>query len=96
MNEMDQAWRRLAVAARRAPPAEIPAVPFGLATRIAARWGRTDATGADEPWNWLARPALMGAAALAAGAVALSYEPMVNAWTALSGSAAVLEVLLPL
>ncbi|MBA3850172.1 MAG: hypothetical protein C0502_09285 [Opitutus sp.] len=75
MNRPDQAWRRLAAAARRAPDEGEPAAPCGFATRVAAL-GLTDAPlpAAVALLEKFALRGLLAAAACSVAAAAFGYS----------------------
>ncbi|HXQ80906.1 MAG TPA: hypothetical protein VN775_06325 [Opitutaceae bacterium] len=79
MNKYDQAWRKLAAAARRAAPAGDESAPFGFSTRVAAL-----ALGAESPSpSIFARLSLRAAAVagiVAAIAVAVNYSAIKGAF----------------
>lgn len=73
MNRFDQQWQKLIALARSAPADSDAAVPFGFATRVAARAATAPAAG---PWASFERFALRGlmvAAALSLAAVVFNY-----------------------
>jgi hypothetical protein len=68
MNRPDQAWQRLAAAARRAPAEPVDPAPFGFATRVAAQALSAAPVGAAN--SLLEKFALRGLIAAAACSVA--------------------------
>ena len=79
MNKYEQAWRKLAAAARGAPPAADEPAPFGFSTRVAAL-----ALGAERPapsiFARLSLPAAAVACLLAVVAVAVNYSAIRGAF----------------
>jgi hypothetical protein len=79
MNKYDQAWQRLAAAARKAPaPADEPA-PFGFATRVAAQ-AFDPARAAPSAFGRLALRAAALACLFAVAAVGFNYSAIVGAF----------------
>jgi hypothetical protein len=95
MNKFDQAWQRLAAAARRAPPAGDESAPYGFSTRVAAL-----AFAAQRPpTSAFARLSLRAAAVaclLAVVAVALNFSAITGAfedeWSVAAGDDPIAEV----
>jgi hypothetical protein len=81
MNKYDQAWRRLAAAARRAvPPApRDESAPYGFATRVAAR-AFAEERGTPSAFARLALRAAAVACLLAVAAVAVNYSAIKGAF----------------
>ncbi|MBI5773983.1 MAG: hypothetical protein HZA89_09615 [Verrucomicrobia bacterium] len=71
----DNKWNRLAQCARQAPPAAVPDLPHGFATRVVARWlageGRPSLWAA---WEWLSPRGLALAAVLMLASLGANYD----------------------
>ena len=83
MSEPRDNWQKLARLARRAPkPAEEP-VPFGFATRVAARWasGETPTPSAWDVLEVFSLRSLVVAGALMVAVVFVSYDVATPGWT---------------
>lgn len=77
MNRNDQAWPRLAAAARRAPAADEASAPFGFATRVAAQaWSGAAAGAAQSLLEKFALRGLIAAAACSVAAAAFGYSAL--------------------
>jgi|HubBroStandDraft_6_1064221.scaffolds.fasta_scaffold1179609_2 hypothetical protein len=73
MNPHQQAWLKLAAAARRAPDERDVAAPYGFAVRVAAQ-AMTGQRPASSPMGYFALRALGVACLLALAAVATNYS----------------------
>lgn len=87
MNKYDQAWQRLAAAARRAAPAGDESAPYGFSTRVVAH-----AFGEERPapslFAQLSLRAAVAACLLAIVAVAVNYSAIKGAFQEESAVAA--------
>ncbi|HMD61407.1 MAG TPA: hypothetical protein VKG78_08250 [Opitutaceae bacterium] len=86
MSKYDQAWRKLAAAARRAPPAGDESAPYGFSTRVAAL-AFAGETAAPPAFARLSLRAAGVACLLAAAAVAVNYRAIAGAFEAESAVA---------
>ncbi len=80
MNNANDKWTKLARTARHAPPEAAKEMPFGFATRIAARWASSE-TAAAAPWEKLALRALAFAAVLMIASVTLNFDFLTGDWS---------------
>jgi len=79
MNKYDQAWRRLAAAARRGAPARDESAPYGFSTRVAALAFSGDRE-APSAFARLSLRAAVVACLLAVAAVAANYSAISGAF----------------
>lgn len=83
MSEPKDNWQKLAQLARQAPKPAEEAVPFGFATRIAARWSSSESP-APSTWDVLemfSLRSLVVAGALMVAVVFVSYDVATPGWT---------------
>lgn len=76
MNRNDQAWQRLAAAARRAPAESDASAPYGFATRVAARAFATAPLPANALLEKFALRGLFVAGAFSIAAAAFGYTAL--------------------
>jgi hypothetical protein len=69
-------WKRLADAARRAPPEPPAEMPFGFDTRLLARWRTRRRAEEPPPWAALLRGALICAGVILLLSVAVNYQTL--------------------
>ncbi|MFM8468647.1 MAG: hypothetical protein ACKODH_01555 [Limisphaerales bacterium] len=83
MSETKDSWQKLARLARQAPQPAAAELPFGFATRVAARWagGETPAPSAWEVWEVLSLRGLVLAGALMVAVLFTSYDLTTPGWT---------------
>jgi hypothetical protein len=96
MSDSDKIWQRLVKAARQAPATPPAEIPLGFATRIAARWAAGAGANGGEVWLWFSGRALLYAALVMAGILALNYPGLSGAWEDLNSAGPVMETLLML
>lgn len=83
MSDPKDNWQKLARLARQAPKTGAAEVPFGFATRVAARWaaGETPAPSAWEVWEQFSLRSLVVAGALVVAVLFTSYDLATPGWT---------------
>jgi hypothetical protein len=83
MSEPKDNWQKLVHLARQAPQPAKAEVPFGFATRVAARWaaGEPAAPTAWEVWEQFSLRGLVLAGALMVVVVFTSYDLVTPGWT---------------
>ena len=69
-------WKRLAAAARRAPPEPPAEMPFGFDTRMVAFWRGRQETEEALPWALLLRGALVCASLIMLLSVVMNYRTL--------------------
>jgi len=69
-------WMRLADAARRAPAAPPPDMPFAFDTRVLAEWRCRGEAEGTLPWALLLRGALVCASLIMLLSVAMNYQTL--------------------
>jgi len=83
MSEPKDNWQKLARLARQAPQPGAAEVPFGFATRVAARWASSEspAPSAWEVWEQFSLRGLMLASVLVVAVAFTSYDLATPGWT---------------
>jgi len=80
MNANDK-WKQLAGLARPAPPAALPEIPHGFATRVASRCLAVAGTPPPSMWEWVSLRGLALAALLMLISVGVNYDFLQADWT---------------